>query len=57
MECICGSGLPAQRNYDARGIYLCMTCYKCHIEKMAKWRPDVLTNPNYWHDEPLDEDC
>lgn len=54
MECICGSGLEQHRNYDARGIYLCATCDVCHDKKMAGYRPDVLSDPNYWSDEPIE---
>jgi hypothetical protein len=28
----------------------------CHKRKMAGYRPDVLTDPNYWSDEPIDAD-
>jgi hypothetical protein len=42
--------------YDARGIFLTYTCDKCHDRKMSIYRPDVLTDPDYWHDEPIDED-
>jgi len=54
--CTCGSGRDSAEQYDARGIYLCRTCSKCHREKMARYRPDVLTDPGYWHDEPIEED-
>ena len=30
--------------------------FKCHNEKMKKYRPDVLTDSNYWADEPIEED-
>ena len=43
--------------YDARNIFLCYSCEKCEVEKFARYRPEVLTDPNYWHDEPIDEDC
>jgi cbb3-type cytochrome oxidase cytochrome c subunit len=56
ITCTCGSGLPSERQYDARGIYLQRTCKKCHRRKMMIYRPDVLTDPNYWHDEPIDEE-
>jgi hypothetical protein len=56
-KCMCGSGLPRQAQYDARNIFLTYTCQKCHDEKMRKYRADVLTDPNYWHDEPIDEEC
>lgn len=42
--------------YDARGIFLARTCKLCHDTVMSKYRPEVLTDPNYWHDEPIDED-
>lgn len=54
--CPCGSGLESDWQYDARGIELCRTCPKCHKEKMKKYRPDVLSDPNYWSDEPIEED-
>jgi len=56
MMCPCGSGLPSRWQHDARGIELCRTCAKCHKEKMARYRPDVLTDPNYPADEPIEED-
>jgi hypothetical protein len=54
--CACGSGLERSAQYDARGIFLCFTCEKCHDAAMKRYRPDVLTDPNYWHDEPIDEE-
>lgn len=39
--------------YDARGIALCRVCAQCKDAKLSKYRPDVLTNSNYWHDEDL----
>lgn len=44
--CPCGSGLDSYWQKDARGIELCRTCAKCHAEKMRRYRPDVLTDPN-----------
>ena len=55
MTCPCGSKLYSTWQYDARGIELCKTCVKCHAEKMKSYRPDVLTDPNYWADEEIDE--
>lgn len=55
-ECHCGSGLYAQAHYDARGIFLTFACEKCEEKKLSGFRRDVLTDPDYWHDEPLDED-
>lgn len=54
--CSCGSGFEQEWQYDARGIELCPTCPNCHDEKMKKYRKDVLEDPDYWHDEPIDED-
>lgn len=52
--CPCGSGKDSYWQYDARGIELCRTCTECHDEKMAGYRTDVLTNANYWADEPIE---
>lgn len=54
--CPCGSGKPRHANHDARGIFLTFTCETCHQRRMAGFRPDVLTDPSYWHDEPVEED-
>lgn len=54
--CPCGSGELSSWEYDARGIPLARVCPKCRDEKLKKFRPDVLTDSNYWHDEPIDED-
>ena len=42
--------------YDARAIPLCTVCENCRKDKLSVYRPDVLTDPNYWHDEPLYEE-
>ncbi len=42
--------------YDARGIYLTFVCDKCRQAKLAKYRPEVLTNPAYECDEPIYEE-
>lgn len=54
--CNCGSGLEKEAQYDARGIFLTYTCAKCEKEKLSHYRSDVLTDSNYWHDEPIEED-
>ena len=51
--CLCGSGKPRSPQFDARGIFLTYTCDDCHDAKMARFRPDVLTDPFYWTDEPV----
>jgi hypothetical protein len=52
----CGSGKLWTPQYDARGIFLTYTCEDCHDRKMAGYRPDVLTDPGYWTDEPIEDD-
>lgn len=42
--------------YDARGIELCKVCEKCVKDKLAGFRSDVLSDPNYWSDEPIEEE-
>ena len=54
--CPCGSGNERFAQHDARGIFLCFTCTSCHDEKMKRYRPDVLTDPSYWSDEPIDSE-
>jgi hypothetical protein len=54
--CSCGSGKPRCPQYDARGIFLTYTCDDCHDRKMTEFRPDVLTDPGYWTDGPIDDD-
>jgi hypothetical protein len=54
--CACGSGEPAEAELDARGIFLCYLCDDCRKEKLSHYRRDVLTDPDYWHDEPIEED-
>ncbi len=39
---------------DARGIPLARVCEACRSEKLAGFRPDVLSNPNYEADEPIE---
>ena len=55
-KCTCGSGEYGQEQFDARGIYLCLTCDGCHENKMSKYRPEVLTNSNYSCCEDIGED-
>lgn len=40
--------------YDARGYYLCRVCPSCVKQKLSKYRPEVLTDPSYWADEPFE---
>lgn len=52
--CACGSGLMSYWKHDARGIPLCRACPKCWPENQRGYRPEVLTNPNYHADEPIE---
>jgi hypothetical protein len=54
--CSCGSGNLSWWEYDARGIPLCRVCDKCKKERLSHYRSDVLTDPNYWADEPIEEE-
>jgi hypothetical protein len=54
--CPCGSGLESNWQFDARGIPLKRTCAVCHAKKMKGYRPEVLTDPNYYADEAIEED-
>lgn len=52
--CTCGSGETGHELYDARGIYCGITCKTCKREDT--YRKDVMTNPDYWADEPIEEE-
>jgi hypothetical protein len=54
--CPCGSGEYGEPRNDARGIYLTTCCDRCLAARMAQFRPEVLTDPNYETDEPIEED-
>ena len=53
-KCSCGSGEEPERIYDARGIYLCQCCSKCKRDRLSRYRSEVLTNSDYYCDEPID---
>lgn len=52
--CNCGSGLYSWWENDARGIPLARVCDRCKEAKLAGYRPEVLTDSNYWADEPIE---
>jgi hypothetical protein len=54
--CGCGSGLQPRMEYDARGIELGNMCNKCKKDRLSKYRPEVLNNPQYEADEPIDQE-
>lgn len=39
---------------DARGIPLTRVCATCRAEKLSRYRPEVLTNPSYEANEPIE---
>ena len=55
-SCECGSKKLSDWAYDARGIPLCKVCPDCREKKLARYRPECLTDPNYAADEPIDGD-
>ena len=42
--------------HDARGIPLCRVCPQCKDAKLSRYRRDVLENPEYQSEEPIDAD-
>lgn len=40
---------------DARGIEIARVCQVCEPEVKADYRPEIFTNPQYWTDEPVEE--
>jgi hypothetical protein len=54
--CDCGSEKLSFWRYDARGIPLVRTCSDCFDERVTKrYRKEVLDNPNYYADEPIED--
>ena len=53
-KCSCGSGEYKEAQYDARGIFLTYTCDVCEKDRLSGFRPEVLSNPNYESDEPIE---
>lgn len=54
--CGCGSGEIRRALVDARGIFCAYVCDKCEQKKRSGYRPDIFSDPSYWHDEPIEED-
>lgn len=52
--CPCGSQKNSWWESDARGIPLARVCEDCKEERLKKFKPSVLTNPQYQTDEPVD---
>lgn len=55
LPCPCGSGEASSWAFDARGIPLARVCKRCRGAKLAKFRPEVLTDPDYAANEPIEE--
>ena len=53
-KCHCGSGLEAYLEEDARGIFIGYMCTTCKAERLKGYRPEVLNDPNYEADEPIE---
>ena len=41
------SGQYREEIYDARGIFVAFVCGRCRQEKLAGYRADIFTDPNY----------
>lgn len=55
MKCSCGSGLESWWEYDAQGIALCRVCESCVDERLARYRPEILTGYSQADvDEPIE---
>lgn len=54
--CPCGSGEHRSPLHDARGIFCRYVCSKRERDARASYRPDIFTDADYWHDEPIDSD-
>lgn len=55
-NCPCGSGLPKEPLYDARGIFAGYVCEECEERKRSKFRPEIFSNPCYSCDEVIEPD-
>lgn len=57
MMCSCGSGKQSRWEYDGKGIPLCRACPDCRAEKLAKFRPKILTGYTQADvNEPIEEE-
>ena len=54
-ECNCGSGKEREEVVDARGIFVTYVCPDCRKEKLAGYRPEIFSDPDYdTYDECID---
>jgi hypothetical protein len=56
QQCPCGSKKYPEANYDARGIFMFYACGVCEKKKLAGYREEVLTDPNYETTEDVEEE-
>jgi hypothetical protein len=54
--CNCGSGLSSAWTYDAKGVEIARVCDRCRDRVLDAYRREVLVDPGYELDEPLDDD-
>lgn len=54
--CPCGSGKNSWWENDARGIPLARVCADCKQKRLSVYRSEVLNNPQYEADEPIEEE-
>ena len=52
--CACGSGEFPVAVHDARGIFVTYACSGCRKDRLAGYRDDIFTDPNYECDEPIE---
>lgn len=55
-ECSCGSGNLRYDLTDARGIFCRYVCEDCEDKYRQTYRADVMDDPNYECDEPIEDD-
>lgn len=56
-DCLCGSGLLREPQYDAQSIFLFYSCSHCDAEKRSKYRPEILSGYDQSDvDEPIEPD-
>ena len=53
--CPCGSGRGRRELRDARGIFCAFVCGRCEADRRAAFRPEIFADPNYDHDEPIED--
>ena len=54
MTCAHAKGDGSWWEHDARGIPLARVCQRCRRAVLARFRPEVLTDPSYAASEPID---